>query len=137
MINGRQLTLGLLMTVCLTANAASPIYVQRDIPFAEDSRIAGKIKRECTDLGLKLSSFLVEYAAEKGIEVVQVDEVQSGDAGVQLVIEITDAVSRGNAFIGHSKYMEAHAELFSDGQSIGDMDYSRDSMGGFGAGFKG
>ncbi len=57
--------------------------------------------------------------------------------GRNLVIEITDAVSRGNAFIGHQKYMEARAELFVDGVSKGEKIYHRDSMGGFGAGYKG
>ncbi|MFK7913332.1 MAG: hypothetical protein AB8B93_05415 [Pseudomonadales bacterium] len=116
--------------------AAEPFRVQGTIPYAEDNRIARNITSECTELGVKLSDFLVKFAKKKGIEVKQVGELNPADAGRNLVIEITDAVSRGNAFIGHQKYMEARAELFVDGESKGEQFYHRDSMGGFGAGYK-
>ena len=116
--------------------AAEPFRVQGTIPYAEDHRIAKKITDECGDLGIKLSDFLVQFAKKKGIEVKQVAELNQADAGRNLVIEITDAVSRGNAFIGHQKYMEARAELFVNGESKGEQFYHRDSMGGFGAGYK-
>lgn len=116
--------------------AAEPFRVQGTIPFAEENRIARNITSECTELGVKLSDFLVRFAKKKGIEVKQVGELNPADPGRNLVIEITDAVSRGNAFIGHQKYMEARAELFVDGESKGEQFYHRDSMGGFGAGYK-
>lgn len=115
---------------------AAPFRVQGTIPYAQDNRIAHNITSECTELGIKLSDFLVKFAKKKGIEVTQVAELNPADPGRNLVIEITDAVSRGNAFIGHQKYMEARAELFVDGESQGEQFYHRDSMGGFGAGYK-
>lgn len=108
-----------------------------DIPYAEDNRIRDNIKDECTALGTKLSTFVVEYAAKKGIAVKQVQSLDPGAPGRNLVIEITDAMSRGNAFIGHQKFMDARGELFIDGVSKSTQEYSRHSMGGVGAGFKG
>jgi hypothetical protein len=107
------------------------------VPYAADNQIANNIQTECTKLGSKLTKFLVQFAKKKGIEVTPVTVLEPGSPGRNLVIEITDAVSRGNAFIGHRKYMEARAELFVDGVSKGEKIYHRDSMGGFGAGYKG
>ncbi len=120
-----------------TPAAAEPFKVLAAIPYSEDNRVAHNILTECTELGSKLTTFLVKFAKKKGIEVTPVAALSKDDAGRNLVIEITDAVSRGNAFIGHQKYMEARAELFVDGVSKGEKTYHRDSMGGFGAGYKG
>lgn len=117
--------------------AAQAFNVVVAIPYAQDSRIADNIVTECTQLGTKLSTFLVKFAKKRGIEVTPVDELKADGPGRNLVIEITDAVSRGNAFTGHRKFMEARAELFVDGVSKGEKTYQRDSMGGFGAGYKG
>lgn len=137
----RPLGLNLLLSVCLVfiANSvsAAEYNVAVAIPYAADNRIANNIQTECTQLGTKLTKFLVQYAKKKGIKVTPVAEFDSAGPGRNLVIEITDAVSRGNAFIGHQKYMEARAELFVDGVSKGEKIYHRDSMGGFGAGYKG
>lgn len=130
------LSLALASAIASAPVAAEPFRVQGDIPFAADNRIARNIQTECRDLGIKISDFLVQFAAKKGIEVKQVAEINADDPGRNLVIEITDAVSRGNAFIGHQKYMEARAELFINGESKGEQFYHRDSMGGFGAGYK-
>ena len=125
-----------LAAVAMPATAQS-YNVLISVPYAADNRIANNIQTECTNLGSKLTKFLVQFAKKKGIEVIPVAVLEPGGPGRNLVIEITDAVSRGNAFIGHRKYMEARAELFVDGVSKGEKIYHRDSMGGFGAGYKG
>jgi hypothetical protein len=126
-----------LLAVANVSFAGEPFNVQREIPMAEKNDIESEIKNECTELGTKLSGFLVKYAGKKGITVNQVDSIDPSAPGRNLVIEITDAVSHGNAWSGHLKAMDAKAELFVDGKSVGTKDYQRESMGGFGAGFKG
>jgi hypothetical protein len=121
----------------LAASAAESVKVLSNIPYAEDVRIASKIRRECTQLGTKLSDFFVKYATSNGNSVQQVSDLDTGADGYVLIIEITGAVSSGNAFIGHAKYMEAHGELFLNGELVDSVDYSRDSMGGLAASFKG
>ncbi len=121
----------------LTASAAESVKVLSNIPYAEDARIASKIRKECTQLGTKFSDFLVRYAAANGNSVQQVDDIDADTSGYVLSIEITGAVSSGNAFIGHAKYMEAYGQLFRNGELIDSIDYSRDSMGGLAASFKG
>ena len=53
-----------------------------------------------------------------------------------MAVEITNAISGGNAFIGHRKSMTATAELFENGQSVDTATFTRNSGGGFGAGYK-
>jgi len=124
------------LLVAATASADA-VKIPRDVPYAADARIAENIKRECTDLGDKLAEFLAQYAGEHDVETVAVDHVDPHARGRVLVVEITDAVSGGNAFIGHRKSMSARAELFVDGVSKGDVNFTRDSMGGAAAAFKG
>ena len=117
--------------------AAEPVQVPRSVPYAEDARVAENIKRECTTLGTKLATFLANSAAAKGLEVAAADAVDPQAPGRVFVVEITDVASGGNAFIGHRKSMSARGELFVDGVSQGDVDFTRNSGGGFGGGFKG
>lgn len=130
------LVLGVLLFAALGARAQQ-VQIPSRVPYEEGARIPENIKRECTELGHKLSSFLAQYAQEHGIETAAVASVDPQAEGRVLVVEISDAVSQGNAFLGHRKSMSAHAELFVDGASQGDVDFTRNSGGGFGAGYKG
>jgi len=128
------------VSVFLVATAASagggPIQVARVIPYQDESRIPEKIVAECDELGEKLGRFVNEYATKYDVTMTQVDEVDPTSKGRVLVVEITDALSAGNAFIGHRKSMSAHAELFDGGVSKGSIDFTRDSGGGFAGGYK-
>lgn len=105
-------------------------------PYKDATRIADKIVEECPELGEKLGRFLKEFATKYDVMTVQADSVSPTDSGRVLVVEITDAVSAGSAFVGHRKSMSARAELFEDGQSKGHVDFSRNSGGGFAGGYK-
>lgn len=59
------------------------------------------------------------------------------ETGLYLKVEIRNAVSVGNAFIGHRKSVTSRAALFKNGAEIGSTTFTRDSMGGVFAGFKG
>ena len=140
-----KFSVSLVGTICLSvlllaptvSAAAEPIKVAAITPYAESSRIPDKIINECGELGGKMGRFVNEFATKNGIEMMQVDQVSSKDRGWVLVVEITDAVSAGNAFIGHRKSMSARAELFENGKSLGSVDFTRNSGGGFAGGYKG
>lgn len=54
-----------------------------------------------------------------------------------LVVEISDAVSRGNPFIGHRKSTSVRGNLYQDGVKVAAFRGECDSMGGAFGGFKG
>ena len=56
--------------------------------------------------------------------------------GLSLSLAITNEVTAGNAFMGHSKSVSIEATLHRDGEVVDTYVGTRDSGGGFGAGFK-
>ncbi|MFA6229217.1 MAG: hypothetical protein WC617_03445 [Rhodanobacter sp.] len=119
-------------------NAAVPgaVNMPAVVPFAQDAVIAGAVRREC-QLGEKLSGFIVEYGQKKGVTVTQVAQTSAGSSGRSLVLEITDSVSDGNAFIGHHTHTTVKGKLYQDGVEVGNFIGRRNSMGGAFGGFKG
>jgi hypothetical protein len=53
------------------------------------------------------------------------------------MLRIENALSSGNAFIGHRKQVTTSAKLYANGKEIARSTHTRDSMGGFTGGFKG
>lgn len=137
----RIVSFALLTAMLLIGHAAwaggGPIQVAKNVPYEDSDRVDTKIVQECEQLGTKLGRYLNEYATQYGVETTLVDKVDPKAAGRVLVVEITSAVSGGNAFIGHSKSMSAQAELFENGVSQGTENFSRASGGGFMGAYKG
>lgn len=115
---------------------ADVVTLPRSAPWTDASMIATNIKTEC-DLPNKLPAYIAEYAEGKRIPTRFAETVSPNDAGRVLVVEIDEAVSRGNAFIGHQKFTRAKGALYQDGQEIGNFVAQRYSMGGAFAGYKG
>ncbi|MCE5233283.1 MAG: hypothetical protein ABFC67_08325 [Mizugakiibacter sp.] len=132
----RILAAVLALTGAASASAADAVVVPKPVPYAEDSDIAGNIKREC-DLGNTLADYIREYADKHHVEVRFAPDAKPEAPGRVLAVEIRDAVSSGNAFLGHHKSTSVHGKLYQDGKLIGSFKDRRDSMGGAFAGFKG
>ena len=115
---------------------SNSVAIASEIPFAEGNHIAGNIKSEC-NLSGKLSEFIKSYSQDNGISIEQKSAVSANDPGRVLVVEITDAVSMGNAFIGHRKYTQISGKLYQDSKMVGSFEGARNSGGGAFAGFKG
>lgn len=116
---------------------AQDVSVASSIGYADEAEIASNIRSECTALPTQLSDFTREYAAGKGVTVHQVGEVSADMPGRVLVMRIDDAVSMGNAFIGHQKYSRISGELYQDGEQVAAFRGRRNSMGGAFGGYKG
>lgn len=112
------------------------IQIARVTPYQNKDHIDAKIITECTDLGAKLSKFLNESATEDGVATQLVDNPNPKAGGRVLMVQITNAISAGSAFVGHSKTMTATAELFENGVSVGTKTFTRSSGGGFGGAYK-
>ena len=115
---------------------ADGITMQSSAPYQSEDDIPLKIIDECTTLGSKLSKFTQSYAKKKGIEINLSDSVDHS-SGKTLVVEITNAVSEGNAFIGHRKFVAVEGSLFENGSKIASFKGQRSSGGGAFAGYKG
>ena len=124
--------IGLLAT---TAASAGEFKAQASVPYAEDSIIAGKIKSECT-IDAQLPVALKRFAAEGGNQVTLVPSLDTS-SGQVLRMEIINAESAGNAWIGHRKSVTVKGWLYKDGQQSAKFVARRNSSGGMGAGFKG
>lgn len=112
----------------------TPIKIQKVIPYAKGNHIAGNIKSEC-DLNLQLSDFIAAAAGKNGMTIVQ-GKPTAKDRGHVLLVEITDAISSGNAFIGHRKFTSIRGTLYKDGKVLAGFQARRNSMGGFWGAYK-
>ena len=113
-----------------------PIDIAQSTPYWDDGIVADKIVNECKDLGSSLASTLSRRSAPLGITVNLVEKFDAQKSKQALDIKIVSAVSGGNAFIGHRKSVSVRAELYRDGKLVSRTTKTRDSSGGFGAGFK-
>lgn len=116
---------------------ANSVTMQSAVPYAADAKIAQKVRTECTQLGSQLAQFTQEFGKQNGVEVQLQDAIDTNQAGRVLQLEITDAVSMGNAFMGHNKFSTAQGTLFENGKKIASFEARRISMGGAFAGYKG
>lgn len=111
---------------------AEPIRLQRPVPYAEDNDISDAIKTECR-IGEQLADFIKEYSPVP----VELTDAAPGADGRVLQLEIVDAVSMGNAFLGHQKFTKVRGTLLENGVEVASFKARRNSMGGAFAGFKG
>lgn len=118
------------------AQAADVVHMQRPVPFNEDADVPGAVRRECK-LDEQLADFVAQYGREKGVTVEFAPQVTAASGGQALVVEISDVVSEGNAFLGHHKAVTVKGKLYRDGQLVGSFKGRRNSMGGAFGGFKG
>jgi hypothetical protein len=108
----------------------SAIQLVRDVPFAHEGQIADNIVQECLGVGTKLSHYLHLFATQQGVEIEVVEEVRPSAGGRVLVVEITDAISKGAGGLGHAKSMTARAQLYANGQLRHSEEFVRRSGGG-------
>ena len=133
----RGLTAALVITLAgslaSTAALADGIQLQKPVPYAQDNDISDAIKTECK-LTEQLPDFVKQYSSEPVELVAEPVDTASGRV---LQLEIVDAVSMGNAWLGHQKFVKVTGTLFEDGAKVASFKGRRNSMGGAFAGFKG
>ena len=112
------------------------VTVMDDIPYKAGSKIALNIRQEC-HITKQLSEFTQSYGKEQGIDVVRSPKLNVKAKGKNLQIEITEAVSQGNAFIGHRKYTAIEGTLYDSGKKVSGFTAARVSGGGFFGAYKG
>jgi hypothetical protein len=116
---------------------AQPVTMARSVPYADDAEISSKVRSECVKLQDQLAEFIREYGKANGVDVRLVDDPTRNGPGRVLEVEIVEAVSMGNAFIGHQKFTRVGGTLFDDGKQVASFRARRNSMGGAFGGYKG
>lgn len=112
-------------------HSVSKIYIDTNVPV--DSKIAQNIRSECA-LGSRLVESIKKVAAAQHIEVVLNKKASAKENSLKL--KIVDAVSAGNAFTGHKKYVVASGELFEGKHKVASFKSARLSGGGVFGGYK-
>lgn len=133
----KQACRGIWLAGAMLASAtvqAGEFTVQRSVPFAEDAIVAGNVKRECA-VDTQLPDAVKRFAAGHRVDLVDVLDTAAAPAALKM--EIHDAQSAGNAWIGHRKSVTVKGGLFRDGRQVAKFIARRNSGGGFAGGFKG
>ena len=109
------------------------VYINTKAPF-DNIDIKESIKTECK-IDTQVMDFIKEYSAGAGVNVQYSDNIKSDD--LHLKISITNAISRGSAFIGHYKMVEIYGELVQGKKVLSTFRASRKDGGGVFGGYKG
>lgn len=133
----KKLFITVLLSFLSTQSFSESIQLLSAIDYDPDSRIQQNVRTECINLGKKLSDFTQQYAAKHGIDVELVNEINTNSSGKTLEVYMTEAVSSGNAFIGHRKYVAIRGTLWENGEKIAEFTGGRYSGGGAFGGYKG
>jgi hypothetical protein len=115
---------------------AAPVSMLNPVPYADSAIVAGKIKRECT-IDVQLADAIKRSAATAGKEINFVSAPLADAKGEVLKLEISDAVSEGNAWMGHHKSVTVRGALLRDGTQVASFVGRRDSRGGVMGAYKG
>jgi hypothetical protein len=118
-----------------SAYAADAVSIRKPVPFNEDADIPNSVREECK-LDTTLPDVIAEEAKDR-MAITFVAEAGPSSKGRVLDLEITEAVTDGNAFTGHHKSMAVKGKLYQDGEVVGSFRDRRNSMGGAFGGFKG
>jgi len=135
----QKITLGLFLLAFCSGVFANEkvISISSKASYYDEKIIPSNIKTECSELGQQFSEATKRYLEAEKWQVNFVDNAGKATKGTSIKLQITNAVSAGNAFMGHSKSVAILAELYKDGKLIDTYTASRDSGGGFAGGFKG
>lgn len=104
------------------------VYIRPYVRFSSKSRVAQNIKKECT-LQKSLADSIVKYAATNGINVVVKNKIRSNE--LKLDIQIEQAISSGNAAIGHNKFVTISGAIVKGNKKYYTFDAARLSGGGY------
>ncbi|XPF93516.1 hypothetical protein ACM9HF_16030 [Colwellia sp. RE-S-Sl-9] len=112
------------------------INVSEVAQYYDEKVIQSNIINECTQLGAQFSTSTKKYLEKNGWSVKLEPELDESNKEQTLQLEIVNASSSGNAFIGHRKSVSIEAKLYQDGKLVDSYRGMRNSSGGFAGGFK-
>jgi hypothetical protein len=138
-MKAKKLVFGVFIAVASQWSLADDkiITVNRPVSYYDENIISSKIIDECKNLGTQFSASTKLNLEKDGWAVNYSENTDVQKDGIQLKLTIANAMSIGNAFAGHQKSVSVIVGLYKNGALIDTYKGTRDSRGGFGAGFKG
>lgn len=118
------------------AAGSMKVIIGRDMSYIDPNSIAKAVLVEC-QLPQQGAQLLVAAMRNAGFDPVIDDQAAQAGKGRVLLVQISNVVTGGNAFIGHSKQVHVKGRLLEDGKEIAAFTGSRSSMGGAFGAFKG
>jgi len=109
-----------------TSKNAKTVYINAKAPYARI--IAPNITKECS-INTEVIQWIQRYAAKQNINVVVGGKPKAND--LVLKVEIIDAISAGNAAIGHNKYVIIKGKLYKGKKLQATFKAARRSGGGY------
>lgn len=144
----KRLAIGLfiMLSGCATTetenNLEEPVYTTRilsHIKYQDEEKIAKNVLAEC-NLGTPLSESVQKYARNYNIKVDRVDNIEDGEKGNYINIEIVSVTSRNRVTTAlaqrHAKNVTIKATVFENGKPVHNIERYRGSGGGMFGGFK-
>lgn len=111
-----------------SAAPAAGVNVASPVPYSADNTVQTNVREECS----------ISVALLEGLSgVTPVEAFNAQGPGRNLALEITDAQSAGNAFIGHRKSVTVKGQLYEGGKLVGNFVARRQSGGGIAGAYKG
>ncbi len=104
------------------------IYIRPMVQYAPNSRVARNIKEECT-VPKALAESIAKYSQAIGVDVEVKDRIGKND--LELIVKIEEAISAGNAFVGHRKFIVISGMLVKGKKIYYSFDAARLSGGGY------
>ncbi len=108
--------------------AGKTIYIKPLVTYSPRSRVATNIKTECT-LPKAIADSIVNYSQSRGINIKFKKHIKRND--LELKVQIEEAISAGNAAIGHNKFVVISGFLAKGKTRYYSFDAARLSGGGY------
>jgi len=112
------------------------LMMKSKVPFKKGVFIKQAIRSDCK-IQTQLPEFTKKYAQKNNKSIILSNSATKYNSPYYLELLILDAVSEGNAFIGHRKFTRIQGILYRNGKKVSSFIGQRHSMGGFFAGYKG
>lgn len=136
----RKIVLGLLLGIAtlpaLGQDAVKSVVIGEEAPYSNKDVIDTAIVAECA-LPKRVTELLAQALTKAGIEHKTVANPKPDSGANVLQLEIAQAQSGGNAFVGHFKGVTVSGKLFQNGKQVATFVATRKSSGGAFGGFKG
>jgi len=120
------------VNTAVASKDAKVIYISNSAGFAKGARINPAIKKEC-NLNAQIIDYLKIFGVKNNINFVVTANKKAKKNTLNLTID--NAVSEGNAFIGHRKFVSISGTLKDNGKTY-SFKAARKSGGGFFGAYK-
>ena len=112
------------------ANDDDKIRILHPTPFADNSDIPDRVKKDCADIGRELAPAVSRGNPE--VVMVKTEKELTAKKGRYFKVEITDVHAVGGGVWTGPKHMKVRGVLYANGKQVADVEVKRGSAMAFG-----